>query len=188
MGSAAGSGSSAHRTSRQPWHVRATSRRARSSTATARSGTSPARPPSPPGPRPSWSAGSPGWPANGGSAGGTRRPSARLVAQDVTDASDGVQQPRLALRLELAAHVADVHLEAVGRRGEVEAPDLLEDERAVEHPSGAAQEQLEQAELGAGELDRPRAAAHLARGEVHAQVGEGQPLVRVVRVTGQAAP
>jgi hypothetical protein len=47
-----------------------------------------------------------------------------------------VQQPRLTLRLELAADVADVDLERVGRRREVEAPDLLEDERPLEDALG----------------------------------------------------
>ena len=109
------------------------------------------------------------------------------LAQHVADAAHGVEQPRLVLGLGLAAQVADVDLEAVGGRREVEAPDLLEDEGALQHPARPAQEQLEQGELGAGQLHQPLAAAYLAGGEVHAQVGEGQVLVGVAGLGGDAA-
>ena len=57
--------------------------------------------------------------------------------QHVADAAHRVDQPRLALGLGLAAQVADVDLEGVRGRREVVAPDLLEDERAVQHPARA---------------------------------------------------
>ena len=83
----------------------------------------------------------------------------------------------LALFLGLAAQVPDVHLERVGRGGEVVAPDLLEDEAAVEHSPRSPQEHLQQGELGAGELDVAGAAQHLAGGDVHGEVGEGEHLL-----------
>ena len=91
-----------------------------------------------------------------------------------------MDQPRLALGLGLAAQVADVDLQRVGRRGEVVAPDLLEDERPLEHPPRPPEEHLEQRELGPGELDLPLAPADLPGGDVHREVGEAEHLVGVL--------
>ena len=110
----------------------------------------------------------------------------RTSRQHVPHTAHGVDQPRLALGLGLAAQVADVDLERVGGRGEVVAPDLLEDEGPVEHPARPAQEHLQQRELGAGQLDRAVAAAHLAGGRVQGQVGERQHLVSSVRSSAGA--
>ena len=57
------------------------------------------------------------------------------LAQHVADAAHGVDQARLATGLGLAAQVADVDLERVGRGREVVAPDLVEDELAREDAS-----------------------------------------------------
>src|SRR4029453_7877320 len=46
----------------------------------------------------------------------------RVLAQDVADPADGVDDPRLALRLELAAQVADVDLQDVGVAADVVVP------------------------------------------------------------------
>ena len=87
--------------------------------------------------------------ARGGS-GGSR------LAERVADAAYRLDQPRLAVRLGLPAQVADVDVERVRGRPEVVAPDTLEDQRALEHLPRVAQEQLEQVELGAGQLDLAR--------------------------------
>ena len=60
---------------------------------------------------------------------------------------------RLAVRLELAAQVADVDLERVRARPEVVAPHVLEDLRAGEDLARVVHQQFQQQELGAGELD-----------------------------------
>jgi hypothetical protein len=85
-----------------------------------------------------------------------------------------VQQPRLPARLRLAAQVADVDLQRVRRRAEVVAPDAIEDLLAGEHLPRVLQEQLEQEELGAGELDRPPVAGDLVRVRVELEVAEAQ--------------
>src|SRR6202008_2427740 len=70
--------------------------------------------------------------------------------------------------------------EAVRGRREVEAPDLLQDEGALQHPPRAADEQLEQGELGPGQGHRATAALDLARSQVHRQVRELEQLVAVL--------
>ena len=70
-------------------------------------------------------------------AGGDKRQpvlEAHRLAERVADAADGLDEPRLAVRLGLAAQVADVDLERVRGRAEVEAPDALEDQRARAAP------------------------------------------------------
>src|SRR5579884_1988600 len=74
------------------------------------------------------------------------------LTKRVTDTPHGVDEPGLALRLELAAQIGDVDLQGVGAGAEVVAPDLLEDLRAGEHHPRVAEEELEQPELGAGQL------------------------------------
>ena len=96
------------------------------------------------------------------------------VAQHVAHAAHGVQQPRLARRLGLAPQVAHVDLQRVGGRPEVIAPDAVEDLPAGEHLAWVVQEQLEQQELGAGQLHQPLAAAHLVRLRIELEVVEAQ--------------
>jgi len=76
-----------------------------------------------------------------------------------------------------AAQVADVDGQGVGGGAEVVAPDALEDRPALEHLARVAQEQLEQEELGLGQVDRPVAAADVARHGVEHEVGEAELLV-----------
>jgi len=77
-----------------------------------------------------------------------------------------VEQARLAAGLGLASQVADVHLQRVRGGLEVEAPDLVEQDRPGQHLLRVAQEQLQQSEFHAGEGDPAVAAAHLAGGRV----------------------
>src|SRR5207247_8985336 len=87
----------------------------------------------------------------------------RPLPKRVANTPDGMDQPRLAVRLELAAKVRHIDLQGIGAGAEVIAPHLLEDARAGEHHSRVAHEQLQQAELGPGQLQLPLAAAHLHR-------------------------
>src|SRR5712691_13304242 len=86
-----------------------------------------------------------------------------VLAQDVADAADRMDEPRVAGGLRLAPQVADVDVERVRHRAEVEAPDVGEDERARQHAARVTQEELEQAELDGRELDRPPSTADVAR-------------------------
>src|SRR3954471_444702 len=86
------------------------------------------------------------------------------------DAADGVDDARLAALLGLAAQVADVDVERVRRERDVEAPYALVDHVAREDLLGVAQEQLEQAVLGAGELECAAAARGAERLQVEHEV------------------
>src|SRR5688572_25185242 len=107
--------------------------------------------------------GAPWWPCGA--------PMGSGLLEHVADPTHRVDQARLALGLGLAPQVADVDLEGVGSGGEVVAPDLLQDERPVEHPARSPQEHLHQGELGAGHFDLPVAAPHLPGEWVEAEVG-----------------
>src|SRR6195952_1846417 len=104
----------------------------------------------------------------------TSGPRSGVGAQDVPDPAHRVDEARLALGLGLAPQVADVDLEGVAGGREVVAPDLLEDAGARQDPARVRDEQLEQRELGAGERDRPFAAADVAGDGVQGQVREHQ--------------
>src|SRR5436305_7723796 len=77
-------------------------------------------------------------------------PPSRLP-HDVPHPADRMQEARLVALLGLAAQVAHVYAQRVGRGAEVVAPHVLEDLRAGEHLLGVAEEQLQKQELGLGE-------------------------------------
>src|SRR3954453_11497591 len=95
-------------------------------------------------------------------------------AQHVAGAADGVQQPRLAAALELAAQVGHEDLDRVGRRERVVAPDVLEQPLARHDDALVAHQVLQQLELALGQLDDALAAGTLVRGGVQRQVGYAQ--------------
>ena len=96
-----------------------------------------------------------------------------------------MDDPLLALGLELAAQVADVDLEDVGVAAEVVVPHPLQDGRAGQDLARVLQEQGQQVELLAGQRDGPLA-PDLVGGAVHAQVAEAQ-LGRAGAVAGPAS-
>src|SRR4051812_29155717 len=77
--------------------------------------------------------------------------------QDVADATHGVQETRLAVRLELGAQVPHVDVDDVARRGVAAAPDRVEEVLAGEDLSRVAGEVLQQVELQRPELELPAA-------------------------------
>src|SRR5690242_14230655 len=58
-----------------------------------------------------------------------------------------LDQPRLAVLIDLGAEAADLRLDDLGTRLEVELPDVLEDHRAGDDAAGVAHEVLEEAIL-----------------------------------------
>src|SRR5918996_1193868 len=98
----------------------------------------------------------------------------RSSPKDIPRSADGVQQPRLAAGLELAAQVGDEDLDGVRRRERVVAPDLLEQALAGYDDALVAHEVLEELELALGELDLAVAARHLVGVRVQGEVGDGQ--------------
>lgn len=125
-----------------------------------------------------------------------RHPSPPCGPQRVPDAPHRVHEPRFTARFRLAAQVHHVHVQGVGARFEVEAPDRLQDLLAGQHLPRMGQEHLQQGEFGPGQLDAARTAGDLAGGEVHPQIGEGQHIVvgdvaarrGRVRATAQQGP
>src|SRR6185437_5235705 len=97
-----------------------------------------------------------------------------LRAKDVAGSPDRVQQPRLALGLELATQVRDEHLDRVRRRERVVAPDLVEQPLARDHDALVAHHVLEQLELALRELHAALAPLHLVGVGVQHQVGDPQ--------------
>src|SRR5262245_57585330 len=89
------------------------------------------------------------------------RRSASRGTGGVPDSAHGVDQAGLARLLRLAAQVADVHVERLRGRLEVEAPDALVDLVAREHDARVVEQQLEQVELGLRELELAVAAPGL---------------------------
>src|SRR5258705_2691992 len=87
----------------------------------------------------------------------------RSSTEHVSRAADGVQEPRLATGLELAAEVGDEHLDGVRRGERVVAPDLFEQPLARHHDALVAHQVLEQLELAVGQLDDAVAARDLVR-------------------------
>src|SRR2546421_5989341 len=90
-----------------------------------------------------------------------RRPRLRLRAADersrfaqyVTRAAHGMDEPLLLFALGLAPQIADIDVERVRRMAEVVAPDSLVDERAREHLTRIAHEELEEMRLRRRQLD-----------------------------------
>ena len=81
-------------------------------------------------------------------------PHQTLGAEPVTRAADGPDQLAVEGLVDLAAEVADVHLDDVRVAGEVDAPHVIEDLALRRDVAVAAHEVLEQRELARGELDR----------------------------------
>src|SRR4051812_36871968 len=89
-------------------------------------------------------------------------PPIALSLEDVAGTAFGVQQARLAARLELAPQVGDEDVDRVRRRHRVVAPDLVEQALAGDDEALVAHQELEQLELPISQLDFPLAAADLA--------------------------
>ena len=68
------------------------------------------------------------------------------------------------------AQPADVHVDQVALRIEVQVPHALEQHGARHHLAGAAHEELEELELARGELDLAPGARHAPRQQVELQV------------------
>src|SRR5262249_19450424 len=95
-----------------------------------------------------------------------------LQAQHVSRASNRVKQPALALAVDLAAEVADVHVDDVALRVEVEPPHVLGDHGPRQHAVDIAEEVLEQRVLARGERDAARATGGGARGGIEREIVE----------------
>src|SRR6187200_1336001 len=111
------------------------------------------------------------------------------LAKGVSDATNGVDEPRRAALLRLSTQIPDVDVQRVGRRSEVVAPHALEDDRPRQHLARIAEEELEQRKLCTGEVDRRVSASHLTRPEVELEIRETQDVRRfaVARPSKQGA-
>src|SRR5262245_39170202 len=93
----------------------------------------------------------------------------------VPHAPDGVDQLGLVADLDLAPQVADVHGKVLRVRDEVIAPDAVVDRGVVEHDAGVPREELEQFELGLGEVQLPVAPPSSSGRGIELKVADGQP-------------
>src|SRR6266849_1168507 len=73
--------------------------------------------------------------------------STRCSAEDISDASHGVQPLDLERLVDLVTQPADQHVHDVGLRVEVVLPDVREDHGLGDHPADITHEVLEEREL-----------------------------------------
>src|SRR3954471_23887601 len=98
----------------------------------------------------------------------------RLYAEDVARAADRMEESRLATGFELSSQIGDEHLDRVGDRERVVAPDLVEQLLARDHEALVAHQVLEQLELPLREVDRPLPTGDLVRVRVEHEVAHPQ--------------
>src|SRR5437660_141413 len=110
-----------------------------------------------------------------------------LLAEDVADPANGVDQACCAVRLGLASQGADEHLERVRRELDLVAPHLPEHRRAVEDAPRVAKQELEQRELDASQLELVAAAATPSLVQVELEVGVSEDAVVCRRPPEQRA-
>ena len=90
----------------------------------------------------------------------------------LADTTHRVDQPLRSVLLGLAAEIADVDGEVLRVGSEVVVPDPLIDRRVVEHDPRVADKQLQQVELGLGELESPATPRRDPTGRVDRQVAQ----------------
>src|SRR4051794_23113211 len=99
---------------------------------------------------------------------------ARRRPDDVAGPPLRVEDARLAVGLELAAHVGHEDVDRVRHRHRVVAPDLLEQALAGDHEPLVAHQVLEQLELAVGQIYGPVAAVDLSRVGVEPEIADGE--------------
>src|SRR5215467_9446356 len=102
------------------------------------------------------------------------RPLRRGQPEHVSDAAQGVDQPRPAA-VHLASQHGHVGLDDPGVAAEVVVPHMVEDLHLGKHPVGVAHEVAQQLEFRGGQLDRPPGPPYLVAVLVELEVGELQP-------------
>ena len=100
------------------------------------------------------------------------RPASLLGGELVAGAPQRVQEPPVALAVDLAPEIADVDVDDIALGVEVQAPDVLRDHGPRQHAAGIAEEVLEQRVLARGEGDAPAAPRDLSGGGVEVEVDE----------------
>src|SRR5579883_2034506 len=97
-----------------------------------------------------------------------------LLLQHVSRAAHRMDEKAVGATIDRLAQAADVHVDQVALRIEVQVPDSLEQHGAGDHLSLAPHEELEQLLLAGGELDLPSAAGDLPGDQVELQVRDPQ--------------
>src|SRR3954452_12527082 len=98
----------------------------------------------------------------------------RLYAEYVACAADRMEESRFPTGFELPSQIRDEHLDRVGDRERVVAPDLVEQLLARDHEPLVAHEVLQQLELALRELDLAVAPRDLVRVGVQREVAHAQ--------------
>src|SRR5262249_18021231 len=102
------------------------------------------------------------------------RSTSALGGHAVAGAPHGVDQPALALPVDLAPEIAHADVDDVALRIEVEAPHVLGDHRAGEDAADVPEKVVEQGVLAGGEADAPAAPGDLPGGGVEREIGEAE--------------
>src|SRR6266508_3951837 len=92
-----------------------------------------------------------------------------IFAEDITDATNRVNQARLARRFELLAQITDIHLDDIAFAAEVVAPYTIVNHFTREHLLRMAHKQLEQLILLGREIDSASADMCFVRRGIHGQ-------------------
>src|SRR3990172_1286379 len=103
-----------------------------------------------------------------------------LGLEDVSHASDGVDEVRLAVRVQLLAQVAHVDLDRVRLNIEIISPDLLEERFLVHYLPGVPRQVFQELEFAGGQGYVTCSAGDLAAGGLHYQVAYPQHFARAV--------
>ena len=93
---------------------------------------------------------------------------------DITRASNSANQRHLARRIDFFAQATDVHIDQVGARVEVIAPDFLENHHPREDLPGVAHQEFQQLVLGGQQAQLLLAAAGFAGNQVEFEVRDAQ--------------
>jgi len=95
-------------------------------------------------------------------------------SNDITGASHRADQRREARWVDLFAQTADVHVDQVGTRVEVIAPDFLEDHHSRQNLPGIAHQEFQQLVFGGQQAQGLIGAAGFAADQVQFQIGHAQ--------------
>src|ERR1700754_3631396 len=98
---------------------------------------------------------------------------------DVSRTANGADERRLPCLVYLPAQPANVYVDHVGARVEMETPDMLEDHRARQYLAGMAHEEFKQAILGGLQRQLLAAAVRRMGNKVQFQVSHAQHAARL---------
>src|SRR5438874_1516816 len=101
------------------------------------------------------------------------RKSVLIRPKGIAATSHGLDEGLLGVAIDLFAQSVDVDLDDVGLALPVGLPEVLAEHAAGDDGAGVSHQELEEAELGGGEVDVLAGASDLAGGEIEDEIGDG---------------